>query len=39
MVTHRNGWTMTITPEQYFTWTTPNGTTLNSQRHQKQQPP
>jgi hypothetical protein len=38
MVTHRNGWTMTITPEQYFTWTTPNGTTLNSQRHQKQQP-
>ena len=38
MVTHRNGWTMTITPEQYFTWTTPNGHTLNSQRHQKQQP-
>ena len=39
MVTHRTGWTMSITPDCYFTWMTPTGTTLHSQRHQRQQPP
>ncbi len=37
MVTHRKGWNMTATPDYYFIWTTPNGTTLTSQRHQQQQ--
>jgi hypothetical protein len=39
MVTHRTGWTMTVTPDCYFTWVTPTGSTLHSQRHQRQQPP
>lgn len=37
-VTHRNGWTMTALPDQTFTWTTPTGTILHSQRHHRQQP-
>ena len=32
-VTHRRGWTMTATPDQWFYWTTPAGRTLWSQRH------
>ena len=36
-VTHRNGWTMTTTPDQWFTWTTPAGNTIHSQRHGQQQ--
>ena len=37
-VTHRNGWTMTATPDQHFTWTTPTGRTLHSQRHRGKPP-
>jgi len=37
-VTHRNGWTMTTTPDQRFTWTTPAGRTLHSQRHRGKPP-
>jgi hypothetical protein len=37
-VTHRNGWTMTTTPDQHFTWTTPTGRTLHSQRHRGRPP-
>ena len=33
-VTHRRGWTMTASDDQTFTWTTPAGHTLRSQRHQ-----
>ena len=32
-VTHRKGWTMAAQPDQTFTWTTPSGQTLRSQRH------
>ena len=32
-VTHRTGWTMTAHPDQTFTWTTPTGRTLHSQRN------
>ena len=32
-VTHRTGWTMTTQPDQTFTWTTPTGRTLHSQRN------
>ncbi|MGZ4693329.1 MAG: DUF222 domain-containing protein [Acidimicrobiales bacterium] len=39
-VTHRNGWTMTATPDQRFIWTTPGGQTLHSQRHRgRSRPP
>ncbi len=31
-VTHRQGWTMVANPDQTFTWTTPSGRTLHSQR-------
>jgi hypothetical protein len=37
-VTHRRGWTMTATPDQQFTWTTPTGDTLHSQRHRGRSP-
>lgn len=32
-VTHRRGWTMTADNDQTFTWTTPTGSTLHSQRN------
>ena len=32
-VTHRNGWTMTALPNHTFTWTTPTGKTVRSQRN------
>jgi len=32
-VTHRTGWTMTALTDQTFTWTTPTGRTLTSQRN------
>lgn len=32
-VTHRKGWTMVATGDGAFTWTTPTGRTLHSQRH------
>ncbi len=38
-ITHRHGWTMTTTPDQHFTWTTPSGVTLHSQRHLGRPPP
>lgn len=34
-VTHRNGWTMGVTEDQYFWWRSPNGTIFHSQRHQQ----
>ncbi len=37
-VTHRSGWTMTATTGQRFTWTTPLGQTLHSQRHRGRRP-
>ncbi len=37
-VTHRSGWTMTATAGQRFTWTTPLGQTLHSQRHRGRSP-
>ncbi len=37
-VTHRSGWTMTATTGQRFTWTTPLGQTLHSQRHRGRSP-
>ena len=37
-VTHRPGWTMIAHPDQTFTWTTPSGHTLHSQRHHGRQP-
>jgi hypothetical protein len=37
-VTHRHGWTMTTQPNQTFTWTTPHGHTLHSQRHRGRSP-
>jgi hypothetical protein len=32
-LTHRAGWTMAATPDQWFHWTTPAGRTIWSQRH------
>ena len=32
-ITHRTGWTMTTTDDQWFHWTTPTGHTISSQRH------
>ena len=37
-VTHRRGWTMTATGGDWFTWTTPSGDTLHSQRHRGRSP-
>ncbi len=37
-VTHRSGWTMTAAAGQWFTWTTPLGQTLHSQRHRGRSP-
>ncbi len=37
-VTHRRGWQMCANPDQTFTWTTPTGATLTSQR-QRGRPP
>jgi hypothetical protein len=37
-ITHRTGWTMTTTDNQHFTWTTPSGRTLHSQRHRGRPP-
>ena len=37
-VTHRKGWTMTANGNGTFTWTTPAGRTLHSQRHGTQHP-
>jgi Domain of unknown function (DUF222)/HNH endonuclease len=36
-ITHRHGWTMHTTHDQHFTWTTPTGRTIHSQRHQGRQ--
>ena len=36
MVTHRNGWTMYVTDDQWFWWTSPTGRSFWSQRHGKQ---
>jgi len=35
-VTHRSNWTMTVTADQWFTWTTPTGAIVQSQRHGRQ---
>lgn len=35
-VTHRKGWTMHKTPDQWFWWQSPSGNTFWSQRHGKQ---
>lgn len=32
-VTHRNGWSMNATPDQWFWWQSPSGDTFWSQRH------
>jgi len=37
-ITHRQGWTMVATDDQRFTWTTPSGRTLHSQRHRGRDP-
>ena len=37
-VTHRRGWTMTAAGDDWFTWTTPTGDTLHSQRHRGRSP-
>ena len=38
-VTHRRGWTMTTTgDDEWFTWTTPTGDRLHSQRHRGRSP-
>ncbi len=37
-VTHRRGWTMTATGDEWFSWTTPSGDTLHSQRHRGRSP-
>jgi hypothetical protein len=37
-VTHRTGWRMFATDDQWFWWETPNGDTFWSQRHQRQHP-
>ena len=38
-VTHRKGWSMTATADEWFIWTTPGGRTLHSQRHGRQRAP
>ena len=38
-VTHRTGWKMTATEGEWFTWTTPGGRTLHSQRHGRARAP
>ena len=38
-VTHRNGWTMTTVEGEWFTWTTPGGQILHSQRHGRPRAP
>ena len=38
-VTHRHGWVMTVGDDERFTWTTPTGRTLHSQRHRGRPPP
>ncbi len=35
-IVHRRGWSMTADGEQWFTFTTPAGTTVGSQRHGRQ---
>jgi hypothetical protein len=37
-VTHRRGWTMTAAGSDWFTWTTPSGDRLHSQRHRGRSP-
>jgi hypothetical protein len=37
-VTHRAGWAMTATADQWFEWVTPGGHTLHSQRHRGRPP-
>ena len=37
-ISHRHGWTMTTTHHHWFTWTTPLGQTLHSQRHRGRRP-
>jgi len=37
-VSHRHGWAMTPGDDQWFTWTTPLGQTLHSQRHRGRRP-
>lgn len=37
-ISHRHGWTMTAHPDHTFTWTTPLGQTLTSQRHRGRSP-
>ena len=38
-VTHRQGWAMVTNPDHTFTWTTPSGRTLTSQRQHGRPPP
>jgi len=38
-VTHRKNWTMQPLADGWFTWTTPTGLTITSQRHHRQRPP
>jgi hypothetical protein len=38
-VTHRKGWSMTATEDEWFTWTTPLGHTLHSQRRGRPRAP
>ena len=38
-VTHRTGWSMTASEGEWFTWTTPGGRTLHSQRHGRARAP
>jgi hypothetical protein len=38
-VTHRKGWTMVATADEWFTWTTPGGRILHSQRHGRPRAP
>jgi hypothetical protein len=37
-VTHRRGWTLTAAGGDWFTWTTPSGDRLHSQRHRGRSP-
>jgi hypothetical protein len=37
-VTHRRGWALTAAGDQWFTWTTPSGDTLHSQRNRGRSP-
>ena len=38
-VTHRKGWSMTASEDEWFTWTTPGGRILHSQRHGRPRAP